>query len=129
MYTHNGYLFADVFDVFRPAKDRVVIMDFSLYGKGHSDSLAFDYDQLDADAVVATIEEEDDPEFRYLPEDCGIQPNKRNNYGFPQDVIDMFQSTDEPSTSGNAGETSDRMIHRLLNEWQQQGNESGNDEN
>ncbi|XP_053696118.1 cell division cycle protein 123 homolog [Sabethes cyaneus] len=117
-----------VFDVFRPAKDRVVIMDFSLYGKGHSDSLAFDYDQLDADALVATIEEEDDPEFRYLPEDCGIQPNKRNNYGFPQDVIDMFESTDRPSTSGGTGESSESMIHRLLDKFHQLDNESDNDE-
>ncbi|XP_055543995.1 cell division cycle protein 123 homolog [Wyeomyia smithii] len=114
-----------VFDVFRPAKDHVVIMDFSLYRKGHSDSLAFDYDQLDADAVVATIEEEDDPEFRYLPEDCGIQPNKRNNYGFPQDVIDLFQ----PTNGASVGEPNESIIHRLLDECQQQANEGGNNEN
>lgn len=123
-----------VFDVYRPAKDHVVIMDFSLYGKGHSDSLAFDYDQLDADSATATIEEEDDPEFRYLPEDCGIQPNRRNNYGFPQDVIDMFQtatpgdaSTSSGTTGGAEGDSSN-LINRLMEEWQLQANEDGADD-
>ncbi|KXJ70688.1 hypothetical protein RP20_CCG022758 [Aedes albopictus] len=119
-----------VFDVYRPAKDHVVVLDFYLYGKGHSDSLAFDYDQLDAEAATATIEEEDDPEFRYLPEDCGIQPNRRNNYGFPQDVIDMFQVTTEgPTTSSastngaNAEHDSSNLIDRLMEEWQVQSKE------
>lgn len=110
--------------MYRPAKDHVVIMDFNVYGKGHSDSLAFDYDQLDADAVTATIEEEDVPEFRYLPEDCGIQPNPRNNYGFPQDVLEMFQGV-----SGAAGQPAegDGLIHRLMDEWNLQTN--GDDDN
>ncbi|XP_058452926.1 cell division cycle protein 123 homolog [Malaya genurostris] len=119
-----------VFDVYRPTKDKVIIMDFSLYGKGYSDSLAFDYHQLEADAIAATIDEEDDPEFRYLPEDCGIQPNKRNNYGFPQDVIDMFRSESGPSTSSNRnGEDESRLIHRLIDEWHiQTKNDNSNDE-
>uniref|UniRef100_A0A8D8GFX3 Cell division cycle protein 123 homolog n=1 Tax=Culex pipiens TaxID=7175 RepID=A0A8D8GFX3_CULPI len=114
-----------VFDVYRPAKDHVVIMDFNVYGKGHSDSLAFDYDQLDADAVTATIEEEDVPEFRYLPEDCGIQPNPRNNYGFPQDVLEMFQGA-----SGAAGQPTegDGLINRLMDEWNLQTNGDDEDE-
>ena len=39
----------------------------SVYGKGHSENLTFDYDQLDADAQTATIEEKDGPKFWYLP--------------------------------------------------------------
>lgn len=112
--------FSDVFDVYRPAKDHVIIIDFSLFGKDHSDSLAFDYDQLNAEALTAAIEEEDDPEFRYLPEDCGIQPNKRNNYGFPQDVIDMFDPAQVGSTSGNNSNGDESLIHRLMDEWQLQ---------
>ncbi|XP_058820477.1 cell division cycle protein 123 homolog [Topomyia yanbarensis] len=118
-----------VFDVYRPAKDHVVIMDFSPYGKGHSESLAFDYDQLDADALAATIEEEDDPEFRYLPEDCGIQPNRRNNYGFPQDVIDMFQTANGASTSSTgSGEEENDLIHRLIDEWHLQTKDDGSND-
>lgn len=113
-----------VFDVYRPAKDHVVIMDFNVYGKGHSDSLAFDYDQLDADAVTATIEEEDVPEFRYLPEDCGIQPNPRNNYGYPQDVLEMFQGA---SGAGQPAE-GDGLINRLMDEWNLQTNGDDDDE-
>uniref|UniRef100_A0A182RC88 Uncharacterized protein n=1 Tax=Anopheles funestus TaxID=62324 RepID=A0A182RC88_ANOFN len=107
-----------VFDVYRPAKDKVIIMDFSLYGKGHSDSLAFDYDQLDDEALVETIEEEDDPEFRYLPNDCGIQPIKRNVYGFPQDFRNFFQGA--ASSDGNTGgefsaaEDSNNLVNRLI---------------
>uniref|UniRef100_A0A182Q9I2 Uncharacterized protein n=1 Tax=Anopheles farauti TaxID=69004 RepID=A0A182Q9I2_9DIPT len=104
-----------VFDVYRPAKDNVIIMDFSLYGKGHSDSLAFDYDQLDDEALVATIDEEDAPEFRYLPNDCGIQPIKRNVYGFPQDFRNFFQGA-APSEGGNTsgGAESNDLVNRLI---------------
>uniref|UniRef100_A0A182JTL5 Uncharacterized protein n=1 Tax=Anopheles christyi TaxID=43041 RepID=A0A182JTL5_9DIPT len=108
-----------VFDVYRPSKDDVIIMDFSLYGKGHSDSLAFDYEQLDDEALVATIEEEDDPEFRYLPNDCGIQPIKRNVYGFPQDFRNFFQGAAPSSDGGTAGEASaegdsNNLVNRLI---------------
>uniref|UniRef100_A0A182W7A0 Uncharacterized protein n=1 Tax=Anopheles minimus TaxID=112268 RepID=A0A182W7A0_9DIPT len=107
-----------VFDVYRPAKDKVIIMDFSLYGKGHSDSLAFDYDQLDADVLVATIEEEDDPEFRYLPNDCGIQPIKRNVYGFPQDFRNFFQGAASSDTNSggecSAEGDSNNLVNRLI---------------
>uniref|UniRef100_A0A182P4W2 Uncharacterized protein n=1 Tax=Anopheles epiroticus TaxID=199890 RepID=A0A182P4W2_9DIPT len=108
-----------VFDVYRPGKDNVIIMDFSLYGKGHSDSLAFDYDQLDDEALVATIEEEDDPEFRYLPNDCGIQPIKRNVYGFPQDFRNFFQGAASSSNGDTAGEASaegdsNNLVNRLI---------------
>lgn len=41
-------------------------------------------------SVFRYIFQNDDPEFRYLPNDCGIQPSKRNNYGIPIDIIDMF---------------------------------------
>ncbi|XP_053673526.1 cell division cycle protein 123 homolog [Anopheles nili] len=107
-----------VFDVYRPSKDKVIIMDFSLYGKGHSDSLAFDYDQLDEDASVAAIDEEDDPEFRYLPNDCGIQPIKRNVYGFPQDFCNFFQNA-VPSGGSDGGASSaegdsNNLINRLI---------------
>ncbi|XP_050101138.1 cell division cycle protein 123 homolog [Anopheles aquasalis] len=119
-----------VFDVYRPSKDNVIIMDFSLYGKGHSDSLAFDYDQLDEEAVVATIDEEDDPEFRYLPNDCGIQPIRRNVYGFPQDFRNFFQNV-TPSGSGADAEgcaegESNNLVNRLIEQCNLQNREDEN---
>lgn len=61
---------------------------------------------------------EEDPEFRYLSSDCGIQPNKRNNYGIPKDVIDMFRassnsSTEQPTESPNT--LDDVISNRLEN--------------
>lgn len=44
-------------------------------------------------------EDEEDPEFRYLSSDCGIQPSKRNNYGIPKDVIDMFRVSSQSSNT------------------------------
>lgn len=41
--------------------------------------------------------EDENPEFRYLSSDCGIQPNKRNNYGIPEDVIEMFRASKSES--------------------------------
>lgn len=51
--------------------------------------------------MIGDDEDDEDPEFRYLSSDCGIQPNKRNNYGIPKDVIDMFRASNaaNPSTS------------------------------
>ncbi|XP_055613298.1 cell division cycle protein 123 homolog [Uranotaenia lowii] len=119
-----------VIDVYRPAKDHVVILDFSVYGKGNSDSLAFDYDQLDAEAETATIEEEDDPEFRYLPEDCGIQPNRRNNYGFPQDVVDMFCVNDANAGTSHQEANTDAqsLINKLMDEWNLQSRNTDDDD-
>ncbi|XP_058062020.1 cell division cycle protein 123 homolog isoform X1 [Anopheles bellator] len=114
-----------VFDVYRPAKDNVIIMDFSLYGKGHSESLAFDYEQLDEDASVATIEEEDDPEFRYLPNDCGIQPIKRNVYGYPQDFSNFFQNA-APAEGSVQGE-SNNLVNRLIEQCSLQNQQDGSD--
>lgn len=53
--------------------------------------------------MIDEDDEEEDPEFRYLSSDCGIQPSKRNNYGIPKDVIDMFRA----SSSTSSNETSD----------------------
>lgn len=43
--------------------------------------------------IRADDEDPDDPEFRFLASDVGIQPNSRNNYGIPQDVINMFKAS------------------------------------
>lgn len=53
--------------------------------------------------------EEEDPEFRYLSSDCGIQPSKRNNYGIPKDVIDMFRVSASQSSN-----TLDDIINNQL---------------
>lgn len=42
--------------------------------------------------------DEDDPEFRYLFTDCGIQPTQRNNFGIPKDLIDFFSEQQSQTT-------------------------------
>lgn len=53
---------------------------------------------------------EEGPEFRYLASDCGIQPNKRNNYGIPRDVVDMFKSEQPPAQNQTL---EDIMVNRV----------------
>lgn len=69
-------------------------MDFSPFCETFTSSLAFEWSQLHSDDVIRTDDEDpDDPEFRYLAADVGIQPTSRNNYGIPQDVINMFKAS------------------------------------
>lgn len=89
----DNFCILDCFDVVREQKDHVVLIDFSPFNEKFSNSLAFEWSELLASDFIATDDEADDPEFRYLASDCGIQPNSRNNYGIPQDVINMFKAS------------------------------------
>lgn len=84
-------------------------MDFSPFCETYTPALAFDWNQLHADDIIKSDDEElDDPEFRYLASDIGIQPNSRNNYGIPQDVINMFKA------SSNASDEQVANMNRLV---------------
>lgn len=115
---------ADCFDVVREQKDNVIVMDFSPYGPQWSEALAFEWSELDEifDDRTTTENEQtdgnndDDPEFRYVSTDTGIQPNKRNNYGIPKDVIDVYQTgsvTGTAQANGNSTCTLDDLFSRL----------------
>lgn len=86
-----------VFDVVRDSKDKVYLIDFSPFDEQYTECLAFNWEQLNGE--VADSENIDDPEFRFLTSDCGIQPNKRNNYGIPQDIINMFSESEISSSN------------------------------
>lgn len=105
----------DVFDVVRDTKDRVLIVDFSPFNEKYTDSLAFEWNELlnDSEIIHSDDEHEDDPEFRYLNTDCGIQPSKRNNYGIPKDVIDMFRASSSTSTNDTPNTLDDVINNRL----------------
>lgn len=81
----------------RETKDHVKLMDFSPFSEKYTAPLAFDWDYLTGDDVITVNDEDecDNPEFRYLAENVGIQPNPRNNYGFPQELIEMFKANGE----------------------------------
>lgn len=130
LYNRNCTQKLVCFDVVRDQKDNVWLMDFAPYGKKCTEALAFEWSELDElhddrvdtsrqgesvrnsdghDGSDEDIDEdastdEDDPEFRYLTEDTGIQPSKRNNYGIPKDVIDVYRSGASEATGGVADE-------------------------
>lgn len=86
------------FDVIRETKDHVKILDFSPFNEKFTAALAFDWEYLNGDEIIATNDDEeecDNPEFRYLAENVGIQPHSRNNYGFPQELIEMFKANNQ----------------------------------
>lgn len=85
-----------------------MLLDFSPFGDKWSDSLAFNWEQLWEEEVEEDSEE--GPEFRYLASNCGIQPNKRNNYGIPRDVVDMFKSEQPPAQNQTL---EDIMVNRV----------------
>ena len=74
-----------------------MLIDFSPFNEKFTTALAFDWSYLHGDDIILSQnnddEEGDNPEFRYLANnDVGIQPNPRNNYGFPLDMINWFKS-------------------------------------
>lgn len=79
----------------RETKDHVILIDFSPFNEKYTTALAFDWNFLLGDEIITPNDEDesDNPEFRYLDKDVGIQPNPRNNYGFPQEMIEMFKSS------------------------------------
>lgn len=87
-------------------------MDFSPFNEKYTQSLAFDWSQLKSDELIENCADDpDNPEFRYLNSDVGIQPTTRNNCGIPQDVIDMFKSN---STSQELSDDQLMDMNRLL---------------
>ena len=94
----------------RETKDHVVLVDFSPFNERFTAPLAFDWDFLLGDEIINPNDEDesDNPEFRYLDKDVGIQPNPRNNYGFPREMIEMFKSS---SLTDDQIEELDRISH------------------
>lgn len=79
------------FDIIRLDTGKIIFVDFSGFNST-TEPLAFDWDYLE-DC------ESDAPEFRFLSEDVGIQPNSRNNFGIPKDIVDMFIESGDPTNS------------------------------
>ena len=93
-------------------------MDFSPFNETYTSALAFEWTQLHADDLIRVDDEDpDDPEFRYLASDVGIQPNSRNNYGIPQDVISMFKASSN-SDADLSGEQLANMNRLVIDQLQ-----------
>lgn len=104
----------------------MTIMDFSPFNETYTNALAFEWSQLQADDFIKSDDEEpDDPEFRYLASDVGIQPSSRNNYGIPLDVINMFKASSNTSRDLNEENLADMnrlVIDQLQDDTRDQGN-------
>lgn len=93
------------------------MLDFSPFGPKWSESLAFEWTELEQFSVSGDDETDDStdrPEFRYLTTECGIQPAKRNNYGIPKDIVDMFQHSSNEGCSSLDEFLSDRLREQCL---------------
>ncbi|XP_055380916.1 cell division cycle protein 123 homolog [Condylostylus longicornis] len=108
------------FDVVRQRKDNVILLDFSTFEENFTDALAFDWEFLKSEEIIAEENEAGLPEFRYLNSDCGIQPHSRNNYAIPQDIIDMFN----PQNSDTRSNLTDLLAARVQEEMELQNRES-----
>lgn len=97
------------FDVIRPSKENVQIVDLAPFTE-ETEGLAFEWEDL------KSFEDEgkDVAEFRFIPSDVGIQPNKRNNYGVPQDVLDMLFS------GGSGGSGSENFTNFMISQAQRE---------
>jgi len=76
-----------VFDVIRPGKDQVKLLDFNPFGVT-TDGLLFEWDEL------REMPQQDDPVFRFITDSAGVQPHPLRHYSLPQDMVDLASGTD-----------------------------------
>jgi len=76
-----------VFDVIRPGKDRVKLLDFNPFGVT-TDGLLMDWEEL------KEMELPDQPIFRFISHSSGVQPHPHRHYSLPQDMVDLASGTD-----------------------------------
>lgn len=110
----NLYTFLDCFDVVRSKKDHVKLLDFSPFNEKHTNPLAFEWSQLESEDFILQDDEVDDPEFRYLATDVGIQPTSRNNFGIPSDIVEMFQQLPPQSQEQDMDDINRSMMRTII---------------
>lgn len=110
----NLNTFLDCFDVVRSKKDHVKLLDFSPFNEKHTNPLAFEWSQLESEDFILQDDEVDDPEFRYLATDVGIQPTSRNNFGIPSDIVEMFQQLPPQSQEQDMDDINRSMMRTII---------------
>ncbi|XP_034944748.1 cell division cycle protein 123 homolog [Chelonus insularis] len=78
------------FDVIRYKKDKVKIIDFGLLDESATKGTLFTYSELHNSIT-------NPPEFRFIAEDMGIQPNTSNHFIVPREINEFFSSNDPDS--------------------------------
>ncbi|XP_055691843.1 cell division cycle protein 123 homolog [Lutzomyia longipalpis] len=97
-YIKNRFPLNDyVFDVVRERKDSVQLVDFAPFNQEYTNSLAFDWLELEDDEKYPA-NGEDEPEFCYLKENIGIQPKQKEIFGLPLEFT-TFAGNSEASVA------------------------------
>ncbi|KAI0215240.1 cell division cycle 123 [Lamellibrachia satsuma] len=78
-----------VFDVYRKKKEKVYLVDFNPFGSV-TDSLLFDWQELKTNTNTAS----ENPVFRYVQDELGVQPAPYHTSGVPQDFIHLASGED-----------------------------------
>uniref|UniRef100_A0A1B0D129 Uncharacterized protein n=1 Tax=Phlebotomus papatasi TaxID=29031 RepID=A0A1B0D129_PHLPP len=95
----NRFPLADyVFDVVREKKDVVQLLDFAPFDQQYTNSLAFEWLELEDDEKYPSGGE-DEPEFCYLKQDIGIQPKQKHLYGLPLEFTTLASGNSEGSVA------------------------------
>ena len=81
-----------VFDVYRRAPGRVLLIDFGPFGAA-TDPLLFSWGEI-VDSVVYCSAEDFGGEFRFICDEAGVQPNPYHRNRMPTDVIDLACGND-----------------------------------
>jgi len=76
-----------VFDVTRPSKDKVMLVDFNPFGKT-TDPLLFDWTSL------LEWSNSDGMELRFIKSNHGVQPHPCRHYSVPLDMVDLATGSD-----------------------------------
>ncbi|XP_015599767.1 cell division cycle protein 123 homolog [Cephus cinctus] len=74
-----------VIDVIRYKKDKVKIIDFGPLDESVTKGTLFTYEELNSEL-------RETPEFRFIAEDMGIQPNATRHFCVPQEINEFLQS-------------------------------------
>ncbi|KAK0096980.1 hypothetical protein PV326_003700 [Microctonus aethiopoides] len=78
------------FDVIRYKKDKVKIIDFGPLDESVTKDTLFTYAELH-DSII------EPPEFRFIGQDMGIQPNNSSHFCVPQEINELFRAAGENS--------------------------------
>ena len=92
-----------VMDVTRPAKDRVLLVDFNPW-RATTDPLLYTWEELEEGEVEGQVvvevreegeeEEEVEVELRYIESPVGVQPSALREFSLPRDLVELSRGED-----------------------------------
>jgi hypothetical protein len=74
-----------IFDVVRTSSGLVKVLDFGSFNDKDTDTYLFSWTELNDMEYIEGVS----PEFRFIAENIGIQPNMSNHFGMPKDLTEF----------------------------------------